>query len=203
MRSRHPARSTGALVDAYWRPPRLGLSGRASRSRRCCGASCRARARPDGCRWSHFGWSCDRELEIGGLRGARVLVASMATLGRRRGDAFEARLVGADGKKMKRPDLGLPARMPIARRRRSRPPISRLGASRPNRRAQPHPALHHVDPAAGSQPQARLMPRPYDAGRAADFMKASISMARPPASLPICVPMACRSTARRSRRPAR
>jgi len=105
---------------------------------------------------------CDRELEIEKFV-AREYWSLVATLTTPRGDAFEARLVGADGKKN-----------PAARhrhRRRSR------GIEEGDRGRQLHGldrrsktgaaksagALHHLDPAAGGQPQARLCAGAHDA----------------------------------------
>src|SRR6185295_17891314 len=48
---------------------------------------------------------CDRELEIEKFV-AREFWSIVATLATPRGDTFEARLVGADGKKMQRLDIG-------------------------------------------------------------------------------------------------
>src|ERR1700687_2575297 len=86
---------------------------------------------------------CDRELEIERFV-AREYWSLVAKLATPRGDAFEARLVGADGKKIQR--LRIRATPP-------QPP--------------PPPAVHHLHAAAGSQPQARFRARPYDADRAA------------------------------------
>src|ERR1700735_997230 len=48
---------------------------------------------------------CDRELEIEAFR-AQEYWSIVATLTTPRGDAFEARLIGADGKKIQRLDIG-------------------------------------------------------------------------------------------------
>ena len=87
-----------------WRAARSTIWS-ASRSRRCCGASCRARARPAACSRSRCGSSCDRELEIEKFV-AREYWSLVATLATPRNDTFEARLVGADGKKIQRLDIG-------------------------------------------------------------------------------------------------
>ncbi len=87
-----------------WRAARSTISS-ASRCRRCCGANCRARARPAACNRSRCGWSADRELEIEKFVRQEYwsLVATLATP---REETFEARLVGADGKKLQRLDIG-------------------------------------------------------------------------------------------------
>ena len=58
-------RGTGGRLSGA---PRAGLSGRASRCRRCCGANCRARARPAACNRWRCAWSCERENEIEAFR---------------------------------------------------------------------------------------------------------------------------------------
>ena len=109
---------------------------------------------------------CDRELEIEKFV-AREYWSLVATLATPRGDTFEARLVGADGQKIQRLDIG------IGRRGRSlqagageRGLHGRRDRSQA-RQAQSAAALHHLDPAAGGEPQARLRARAYDAHRAA------------------------------------
>ena len=77
----------------------------ASRFRRCCGANCRARGPPAACSRWRCGSSADRELEIERFV-AREYWSLAATLATPRGDSFEARLVGADGKKIQRLDVG-------------------------------------------------------------------------------------------------
>jgi len=80
----------------------------------------------------------------------------VATLTTPRGDAFEARLVGADGKKIQRS---------TSHRRRGRgfheaieAPISQSHCRKQTGAAQSAGALHHLDPAAGSQPQSSALP---------------------------------------------
>ncbi len=77
----------------------------ASRSRRCCGASCRAPARPAACSRSRCAWSATASSKSKNSSPARILVAGgdPDDAARRR---FEARLVGADGKKIQRLDIG-------------------------------------------------------------------------------------------------
>ncbi len=92
----------------------------------------------------------------------------VATLATPRGDTFEARLVGADGKKIQRLDIGtgVEANDPEKCTRKRCLQRSQLWESKPGKR---HPlrAVHHIDVAAGSQPQARFRTGAYDADRAA------------------------------------
>src|SRR5262249_4610947 len=109
---------------------------------------------------------CDRELEIEKFV-PREYWSLVATLATPRGEEFEARLVGADGQKIQRLDIGTP--------RRGRGLQAGIGRRRVHggqcrgqaRQAQPTAAFHHLDATAGSEPQARLCARPYHAHRAA------------------------------------
>ena len=109
---------------------------------------------------------CDRELEIEKFV-PREYWSLVATLTTPRGDTFEARLVGADGKKIQRLDIGTGAEAEDlqeghrGRELHGHDRRSKAGA------AQSAGALHHLDAAAGSQPQARLCARAHDADRAA------------------------------------
>ena len=87
-----------------WRAARSIISS-ASRSRRCSGANCRARARPAACNRWRCGWSATANCEIEKFV-AREYWSLVATLATPRNDSFEARLVGADGKKIQRLDIG-------------------------------------------------------------------------------------------------
>ena len=109
---------------------------------------------------------CDRENEIETFKRREYwsLVARLATP---RGDEFEARLVGADGKKIARLDVGTAAGgggLPQGARRRA------LHGRRCRIEAGQAPSLravHHLDAAAGGEPQARLRAEPHHADRAA------------------------------------
>ena len=109
---------------------------------------------------------CDREIEIEKFV-AREYWSLVATLATPRGDTFEARLVGADGKKIQRLDIGTGAEAEAFKRdSRPRSSPSTSVEAKPGKR-NPPPAVHHLDPAAGGEPQARLCARAHDAGRAA------------------------------------
>ena len=138
---------------------------------------------------------CDRELEIERFvpREYWSLVASLATP---RGETLEARLVGADGRKFQRLDIGTGAEAEAFKRAlesaaftvisvRPSPP----GAIRPR----PSPPRHCSRRQAASS--ASLPPTPCASRNAST--RESTSAARPSASLLICGPTACRSPRRR------
>jgi DNA topoisomerase-1 len=111
---------------------------------------------------------CDRELEIERFV-AREYWSLVATLATPRNDSFEARLVGADGRKITRLDIGNwpGGRRLQALRWRPQPSPCASVEAKPARRNPPASPVHHLDAAAGGQPQARLRPGPHDAHRAA------------------------------------
>ena len=160
---RNPRQIDQALVDAYLAPPRPRLSrrlhplagavaqaaGRAlRRTRPVGGASPRLRPR-----------TRDRDLQ------AAEYWSLIATLATKDGGVFDARLVGADGKKIQRLDIGN-GEEPEAFKQRSRA-RDLLGREYRGqaRQAPPLPALHDLDPAAGGLAQAR--PRPAQTMRIA------------------------------------
>src|ERR1700719_3911302 len=109
---------------------------------------------------------CDRELEIEKFvrREYWSLVANLATP---RQETFEARLVGADGKKLQRLDIGSGAggrRVQQGARNPALPPP--FPGCQAGEAASPA-AVHHLDAAAGGQPQARLCAGAHHAGGAA------------------------------------
>ena len=109
---------------------------------------------------------CDRELEIEKFV-AREYWSLVATLATPRSETFEARLVGADGKKIQRLDIGTGAEAEAFKQALESAAVHRRldrGQARP---AQSAAALHHLDPAAGGEPQARLRARAHHAHRAA------------------------------------
>ena len=94
-------------IDARWSTP-IWRAARwtiwSAARRRCCGASCRARlGGPRAVGRAAAGLrprTRDREIR------PREYWSLVATLTTPRGDSFEARLVGADGKKIQRLDIG-------------------------------------------------------------------------------------------------
>ena len=145
---------------------------------------------------------CDRELEIEKFV-AREYWSLVATLATPRGETFEARLVGADGKKIQRLDIGTGAEAEAVQARpRERAVHGRLGRGEARQAQSPAP-VHHLDAcsrrraaSSASRPRIRCASR-------SGSMRASRSAARPSASSPICVPTASTSRRRRSPRCAR
>ena len=193
---KHPRAIDGALVDAYLARRALdylvGFTLSPVLWRKLPGARSAGRVQSVALRLV-----CDRELEIEKFV-AREYWSLVATLATPRGDTFEARLVGADGQKIQRLDIGTGAEAEAfkqaleagsLRGRRDR------GQARP---AQSAAALHHLDPAAGGEPQARLCARSHDARRAAALRRHRDRAAKPSVSSPICVPTASTSPKRRS-----
>ena len=109
---------------------------------------------------------CDRELEIEKFV-PREYWSLVATLTTPRGDAFEARLVGADGKKIQRLDIGSGAEAEDLQEGDRGRELHRHDGRGKAGAAQSAGALHHLDAAAGSQPQARLCAGAHHADRAA------------------------------------
>src|SRR5437016_4119857 len=101
---KHPRAIDGALVDAYLARRALdylvGFTLSPVLWRKLPGARSAGRVQSVALRLV-----CDRELEIERFV-AREYWSLVATLATPRGDAFEARLVGADGKKIQRLDIG-------------------------------------------------------------------------------------------------
>ena len=139
---------------------------------------------------------CDRELEIEKFV-RREYWSLVATLATPRNETFEARLVGADGKKLQRLDIGSGAEAEAFKKAlesaaftvaRSRP--SRSSAIR-SRRSPPRPCSRRQAASSALRPPIRC-------GSRSGSTRASMSAARPSASSPICEPTACRSPRRRS-----
>ena len=198
---KNPRQIDGALVDAYMARRALdylvGFTLSPVLWRKLPGARSAGRVQSVALRLV-----CDRELEIEKFI-PREYWSLVATLTTPRGDAFEARLVGADGKKIQRLDIGIGRRSRGFQESDREPPTSRFPRSRPNRRAAIRRRRSPLR-RCSRKPAARWALRPpTPCGSRSGSMKASISAARPPVSSPICEPTACRSTPRRSRRRAR
>ena len=162
---RHPRAIDQALVDAYLARRALdylvGFTLSPVLWRKLPGARSAGRVQSVALRLV-----CDRELEIEKFVRQEYwsLVATLATP---RDETFEARLVGADGKKLQRLDIGSRrGSRSIQAGARNRGFHRRLGRGKAGQ-AQSPPAVHHVDAATGSKPQARLCSRAYDARGAA------------------------------------
>ena len=139
---------------------------------------------------------CDRESEIERFvaREYWSLVASLATP---RGDIFEARLVGADGKRIQRLDVGTAAEAAAFRDALEAARFAVASVEAKPAKRHPFAAVHDLDAATGGEPQARLSPRTAPCNWLSASMRAWRSAARRSASSPICGPTA--STWRRKR----
>ena len=111
---------------------------------------------------------CDRELEIERFV-AREYWSLVATLATPRNDSFEARLVGADGHKITRLDIGNGQEAEDFRQRAGKRDLHGVVGRGQAGAAQSPAPLHHLDAAAGGQPQARLRPGAHHAHRAASL----------------------------------
>ena len=139
----------------------------ASRCRRCCGASCPARARPAACsRWRcASSATARREIEIFTPQEYWSIVATLTTP---TGDALRR-----PRRRLRRAASSAGSTSPTRRRRR-RIEAALAGAAFTRRlgrgeagQAQSAAALHHLDAAAGGLAQARLLRHAHHAGRPA------------------------------------
>ena len=173
-RPRWPPRATSTWSwSTPTSPAARSIISSASRSRRCCGASCRARARRAACnRWRCASSSTAKSRSRSSSR--RNIGASTPSCRRTRGDIFPARLSAFEGKKLKRLDIaerGDGARR--ARRGEERRLQSRRRRSQTDK-PQSAAALHDLDAAAGSRAQARLLRLAHDADGAAPLRRRRI-----------------------------
>ena len=151
---KHPRQIDSALVDAYLARRALdylvGFTLSPVLWRKLPGARSAGRVQSVALRLV-----CDRELEIEKFV-AKEYWSILAKLATPRNEVFEARLVGADGQKIQRLDIGSGAEAevvhPRSRKRGVHGDVGR-GEAGPS---QSSAALHHLDHAAGSKPQARL-----------------------------------------------
>ena len=129
---KHPRQIDGALVDAYLARRALdylvGFTLSPVLWRKLPGARSAGRVQSVALRLV-----CDRELEIEKFV-AREYWSLVATLATPRNETFEARLVGADGKKIQRLDIGSGAEAEALQARRWRPRPSPSPRSRPSPR---------------------------------------------------------------------
>jgi DNA topoisomerase I len=155
------ASSTWSWSRPIW-PAAPWTTSSASPSRRSCGASCRAPARPAASSRSALRIVVDREMEIEKFK-AQEYWSIEADLNAD-SPPFTARLVKHEGKRIQRLDIKDEATAwppPRGHRRR------RLHHQRGREEArppQPGPALHHLDPATGGRAQAGLQRPAHHAG---------------------------------------
>ncbi len=121
----------------------------------------RPRAVGRACGWSATANSRSRN-------SSRANIGRWSRRSRRRATiSFEARLVGADGSKITRLDIGSGQEAEDFKKALETAAFTVVVGRGQAGAAQSPAPLHHLDPAAGSQPQARLRARPHHAHRAA------------------------------------
>ena len=140
---------------------------------------------------------CDRELEIEKFV-AREYWSLVAHLRNQADAPFTARLVGADGKKITRLDIGAGAEAEAFKRDLENAAFTVVSVEAKPAKRHPYAPVHDLDAAAGSLAQSWAWRRKSRCGSRRSFMKASISAARPSASSLICVPTASMSRPRPS-----
>ena len=164
------ARSTRRSSTPIWRAARSTISS-ASICRRCCGASCRARARPAACNRSRCASSAtaSSRSKNSSAREYWSILAHLKTAGRRR---RSPRASSAPTARRSTGSTSARARRPKLSRRRSRQAhvLGRRGRVEA-RQAPPLSALHHLDPAAGGVAQARPRAGAHHADRAAPLRR--------------------------------
>ena len=148
------------------RPPRARLSGRLHALAGAVAQAARAPARPAACSRWRCGWSATASSRSRNSS-PREYWSLVATLATPRGDTFEARLVGADGQKIQRLDIGSGDEAEAFKQALESAALRGRQCRGQAGPAQPAPALHHLDPAAGGEPQARLRAGAHHADRAA------------------------------------
>ncbi len=163
---RNPARDRRRRWSTPTAPAARSTISSASTSRPCCGASCPARKSAGRVQSVALRIVCDRELEIEKFV-AREYWSILAHLKTAADAPFTARLVGADGTKIQRLDVGTADEAKAFQdgARRGEIPCRRDRVQA--RQAAPLPAVHHLDAAAGSLAQARPRAGPHDAARPA------------------------------------
>ena len=176
---KHPRQIDSALVDAYLARRALdylvGFTLSPVLWRKLPGARSAGRVQSVALRLV-----CDRELEIEKFV-AKEYWSIVAKLATPRNEVFEARLVGADGQKIQRLDIGSGAEAESFTRDLENAVFTvdvGRGKACPS---QSSAAVHHLDHAAGGKPQARLSPRPSPCDWRSGFTKASRSTAKRPA----------------------
>lgn len=158
---KNPRQIDGALVDAYLARRALdylvGFTLSPVLWRKLPGARSAGRVQSVALRLV-----CDRELEIEKFV-PREYWSLLATLATPRGDSFEARLVGADGKKIQRLDIGTGAEAEDFKKALEARKLHRHHGRSQAGAPQSAVPVHNVDTPAGSQPQARFRASPHHA----------------------------------------
>ena len=163
---KHPREIDRRAGRCLSRAPRARLSRRLHALAGAVAQAARARARPAACSRWRCGWSATASSRSRNSS-PREYWSLVATLATPRSETFEARLVGADGKKIQRLDIGTGAEAEAFKQALETRRIHRRQRRGQARQAQPAAAVHHLDAAAGGEPQARLRARAHHAHRAA------------------------------------
>ena len=179
------------------RAPGARLPGRLHAVAGAVAQAARAPARPDGCSRWRCGWSATANWKSKNSSAANI-GRSLATLATPRNETFEARLVGADGKKLQRLDIGSGAEAEAFKQALETAAFTVAARRSEAGQAASAAAVHHLDVAAGSEPQARFRSCAYHARGAAPLRGHRHRRRERSASSPICGPTACRSPVKRS-----
>ena len=162
---KHPREIDGALVDAYLARRALdylvGFTLSPVLWRKLPGARSAGRVQSVALRLV-----CERELEIESFI-TQEYWSLVATLATKSGETFDARLVGADGKKITRLDIGKGEDAEAFKRALDFAKFNVAAVEVQARQAPSVAAVHDLDFAAGSLAQARLLRDQHDAHRAA------------------------------------
>ena len=162
---KHPRQIDQALVDAYLARRALdylvGFTLSPVLWRKLPGAKSAGRVQSVALRLV-----CDRELEIEKFV-TREYWSLVATLATPRAETFEARLVGADGQKIQRLDIGSGADAEAFKQALETAAFTVANVEARPARRNPYPPFTTSTAAAGGEPQARLRAGPHHAGRPA------------------------------------
>ena len=162
---KNPRQIDGALVDAYLARRALdylvGFTLSPVLWRKLPGARSAGRVQSVALRLV-----CDRELEIEKFV-AREYWSLVAKLATPRNETFEARLVGADGEKIQRLDIGSGEEAEDFKRALESAAFTVTSVEAKPAQAQSLSAVHDLDAAAGGEPQVRLRAGAHHAHRAA------------------------------------
>ena len=184
-----PRQIDGATGRRLHGAPRRSIIWSASRSRRCCGANCPARARPAACSRSPCGWSSTANARSSVQR--RILVASIAT---HRRTAPRVRALRSDASEQKRPATRASAT--------SAKPMTREGHRSGGSLLHGHDGRNQACCAIHRRPSPprRCSRRPPQARLCAGHtMRIAQAPLRGRDRSPICEPTACRWRRRRCR----
>ncbi len=200
VRSRCVQGSRARSTLRWWRPTwRAGRSTTswASRSRRCCGASCRAPARPAACSRWRCGSSATARPRSRPSRPTNTGPSRPCSPPRRARSSRPASSAIA-GRKLEKLDLKDEASATAIKAAIEKGDFKVVRVEKKAVKRNPFRAVRHLDPADGRLAQARLLGQADHADSPSASTRASTSAARPWASSPTCEPTASPSSRRRS-----